>query len=134
MPVGSRQGSCILSSFLRWRPRREVLHHCLVHPHVNVKEYLENDPEAYTAKDEFLKPLTLIYNSLLDCGDTYIAHGRILDVIRQVQFEGSRNSEARRSSLQVQQLWSLPLVDPLSGATPRSRSVLTLRFRPGPCR
>ncbi len=74
------------SSFLRWRPRREVLHHCLVHPHVNVKEYLENDPEAYTAKDEFLKPLTLIYNSLLDCGDTYIAHGRILDVIRQVQF------------------------------------------------
>jgi phosphoenolpyruvate carboxylase len=63
---------------------REVLHHCLVHPHVNVKEYLENDPEAYTSKDEFLKPLTLIYNSLLDCGDTYIAHGRILDVIRQV--------------------------------------------------
>jgi Phosphoenolpyruvate carboxylase len=64
-----------------------VLHHCLVHPHVNVKEYLENDPEAYTSKEEFLKPLTLIYHSLIDSGDTYIAHGRILDVIRQV---GSR--------------------------------------------
>jgi Phosphoenolpyruvate carboxylase len=63
---------------------REVLHHCLVHPHVNVKEYLENDPEAYTTKEEFLKPLTLIYHSLIDSGDTYIAHGRILDVIRQV--------------------------------------------------
>lgn len=30
--------------------RREVLHHCMVHPHVNVKVYLENDSEAYTSK------------------------------------------------------------------------------------
>ena len=65
--------------------RREVLHHCLVHPHVNVKEYLENDPEAYTTKEEFLEPLTLIYRSLLDSGDTYIAHGRVLDFVRQVR-------------------------------------------------
>ncbi len=63
---------------------REVLHHALVHPNVNVREYLENDPEAYYSKDELLEPLTLIYNSLLDCGDKYIAHGRLLDCIRQV--------------------------------------------------
>ena len=63
---------------------REVLHHALVHPNVNVREYLENDPEAYYSKDELLEPLTLIYNSLLTCGDKYIAHGRLLDCIRQV--------------------------------------------------
>ena len=63
---------------------REVLHHALVHPNVNVREYLENDPEAYYSKDELLEPLTLIYNSLLTCGDMYIAHGRLLDCIRQV--------------------------------------------------
>jgi Phosphoenolpyruvate carboxylase len=75
---------CLRRSSLFAALCREVLHHCLVHPHVNVKEYLENDPEAYTTKEEFLKPLTLIYHSLIDSGDTYIAHGRILDVIRQV--------------------------------------------------
>ena len=64
---------------------REVLHHALVHPNVNVREYLENDPEAYYSKAELLEPLTLIYNSLLACGDTYIAHGRLLDCIRQVR-------------------------------------------------
>jgi phosphoenolpyruvate carboxylase len=51
---------------------------------VNVREYLENDSEAYYSKDELLEPLTLIYNSLLTCGDKYIAHGRLLDCIRQV--------------------------------------------------
>ena len=61
-----------------------MLHHALVHPNVNVRELLENDSEAYYSKDEFLEPLTLIYNSLLTCGDKYIAHGRLLDCIRQV--------------------------------------------------
>ena len=51
---------------------------------MNVREYLENDSEAYYSKDELLEPLTLIYNSLLTCGDKYIAHGRLLDCIRQV--------------------------------------------------
>ena len=69
---------------------REVLHHALVHPNVNVREYLENDPEAYYSKDELLEPLTLIYNSLLMCGDKYIAHGRLLDCIRQVTNPCSR--------------------------------------------
>ena len=102
---------------------REVLHHALVHPNVNVREYLENDPEAYYSNTELLEvplllraqnltsfprrpscsvqqyreqadmtsllalcsqPLTLIYNSLLSCGDSYIAYGRLLDCIRQV--------------------------------------------------
>ena len=66
-----------------------MLHHALVHPNVNVREYLENDSEAYYSKDELLEPLTLIYNSLLTCGDKYIAHGRLLDCIRQVSSHAS---------------------------------------------
>ena len=62
-----------------------MLHHCLVHPHVNVKEYLENDGTVYTTKEELLAPLTLMYRSLLACGDTYIAHGRMLDFVRQAR-------------------------------------------------
>ena len=66
-----------------------MLHHALVHTNVNVREYLENDPEAYYSKDELLEPLTLIYNSLLTCGDKYVAHGRLLDCIRQVTTEAN---------------------------------------------
>ena len=69
---------------------REVLHHCMVHPHVNVKEFLENDDEAYTTKEEFLQPLILIYKSLIDSGDQYIAKSRILDVIRQARLRRRR--------------------------------------------
>jgi phosphoenolpyruvate carboxylase len=63
---------------------REVLHHCLVHPNINVKEILENDPEAYSNADEFLVTLKAMYTSLLACKDNYIATGRLLDFIRQV--------------------------------------------------
>ena len=48
---------------------REVLHHALVHPNVNVREYLENDPEAYSNKAELLEarpsPLSCLHRHSL---------------------------------------------------------------------
>ena len=62
---------------------REVLHACLVHPHINVREALANDPAAYGAADQVLDPLVRMYNSLVDTHDDAVAGGRLLDVIRQ---------------------------------------------------
>ncbi|CAK0740175.1 hypothetical protein CVIRNUC_001230 [Coccomyxa viridis] len=67
---------------------REILHHCLVHPNLNVKEVLENDAEAYYSKEELLEPLLVMYKSLIDTKDDSIANGKLLDVIRQVQCFG----------------------------------------------
>ncbi len=54
---------------------REVLHHCLVHPNLNVLETLEQDPQAYSDVQQLQEPLVLMYNSLLETGDVYIAKG-----------------------------------------------------------
>ena len=51
---------------------------------LNVKEVLENDPDAYYSKDELLENLLVMYNSLIDTKDISIANGKLLDVIRQV--------------------------------------------------
>ena len=51
---------------------------------LNLKETLENDPEAYYNKDELVEPLLIMYNSLIETQDDSIANGRLLDVIRQV--------------------------------------------------
>lgn len=51
----------------------------------NLKEILENDPQAYFVHDELLAPLRIMYNSLMETGDDSIANGRLLDAMRQVQ-------------------------------------------------
>lgn len=51
---------------------------------MNVKETLENDPEAYYSKEELVEPLLIMYNSLIETQDDSIANGHLLDVIRQV--------------------------------------------------
>ena len=55
---------------------------------LSLKDILENDPEAYYEKNELLEPLKVMYRSMLDTKDTYIANGRLLDVIRQVNCFG----------------------------------------------
>lgn len=67
---------------------RELLHHCLVHSSMNVKEVLENDPGAYFIHDELLAPLKVMYSSLQETGDDSIANARLLDCLRQVQCFG----------------------------------------------
>lgn len=56
---------------------------------LNVKEVLENDPEAYYTKEELLENLLIMHKSLEDTKDNSIANGKLLDVIRQVQPAGS---------------------------------------------
>lgn len=51
---------------------------------LNVKEVLENDPEAYYSKEELLENLLIMHKSLEDTKDNSIANGKLLDVIRQV--------------------------------------------------
>ena len=51
---------------------------------LNVKEVLENDPEAYYSKEELLENLLIMHKSLEDTKDDSIANGKLLDVIRQV--------------------------------------------------
>ena len=51
----------------------------------NVKEVLENDPDAYYNNEELLEPLKLMYRSLMATNDDGIANGRLLDVLRQVR-------------------------------------------------
>ncbi len=51
---------------------------------LNVKEVLENDPDAYYSKNELLENLLVMYNSLIETKDNSIANGKLLDVIRQV--------------------------------------------------
>ena len=53
--------------------------------HRNVKEVLENDPDAYYNNEELLEPLKLMYRSLMATNDDGIANGRLLDVLRQVR-------------------------------------------------
>ena len=55
---------------------------------LNVKEVLENDPEAYYSKEELLENLLIMHKSLEDTKDNSIANGKLLDVIRQVQLHG----------------------------------------------
>ena len=74
MPAGRLQQSWLCSG-------------CHLHKHIlrrNLKEVLENDPEAYYNSDELLEPLKLMYRSLMTTNDDGIANGRLLDVIRQV--------------------------------------------------
>ena len=52
---------------------------------LNVKEVLENDPEAYYSKEELLENLLIMHKSLEDTKDNSIANGKLLDVIRQVR-------------------------------------------------
>lgn len=52
---------------------------------LNVKEVLENDPDAYYSKDELQENLLVMYNSLIETKDNSIANGKLLDVIRQVR-------------------------------------------------
>lgn len=51
----------------------------------NVKEVLENDPDAYYNNEELLEPLKLMYRSLMATNDDGIANGRLLDVLRQAR-------------------------------------------------
>ena len=53
--------------------------------HRNVKEVLENDPDAYYNNEELLEPLKLMYRSLMATNDDGIANGRLLDVLRQAR-------------------------------------------------
>lgn len=57
-------------------------------PRLSLKDVLENDPEAYYEKSELLEPLKVMYRSLIATDDTYIANGRLLDVIRQINCFG----------------------------------------------
>ena len=51
---------------------------------VNVKDTLENDRQAYYSMDELQHPLRVMYDSLMETKDDCIAHGRLLDAMRQV--------------------------------------------------
>ena len=51
---------------------------------VNVKDTLENDRQAYYSMDELQQPLRVMYDSLMETKDDCIAHGRLLDAMRQV--------------------------------------------------
>lgn len=67
---------CITTpAFTRLFHTREVLHHCLVHPNLNVLDTLEQDAQAYSDTHELLEPLVLMYNSLLETGDVFVAKG-----------------------------------------------------------
>ena len=55
---------------------------------MSLKDILENEPEAYFEKKELLEPLKVMYRSLIETQDSYIANGRLLDVIRQVNCFG----------------------------------------------
>ena len=51
---------------------------------MNVKDTLENDRQAYYSMDELQHPLRVMYDSLMETKDDCIAHGRLLDAMRQV--------------------------------------------------
>ena len=51
---------------------------------MNVKDTLENDRQAYYSMDELQQPLRVMYDSLMETKDDCIAHGRLLDAMRQV--------------------------------------------------
>jgi phosphoenolpyruvate carboxylase len=67
---------------------KDVLHHCLEHPALNVAEALEADPEAYNDETELLATLRLCYDSLLSTGDVHVASAHLLDVLRQARTFG----------------------------------------------
>ena len=50
-----------------------------------MKTTLEEDPLAYSDKEELVGSLLMMYRSLVDSNDAIIANGRLLDTIRQVQ-------------------------------------------------
>eukprot|EP00210_Caulerpa_lentillifera_P009658 g9214.t1 len=62
---------------------REVLHKCLPYPTINVKDALEQEECIRDLKD-LTNPLLLIYRSLTNTGDEFVANGHLLDLIRQV--------------------------------------------------
>lgn len=72
----------------RLQRTKDVLHHCLEHPSVNVAEALENDPEVYCDETELLATLQLCYDSLVSTGDVHIANSHLLDVMRQARTFG----------------------------------------------
>ena len=55
---------------------------------LSLKDLLENDPGAYYTKKELLDPLKIMYYSMVEAGDAFIANGHLLDVIRQVNCFG----------------------------------------------
>lgn len=55
---------------------------------LSLKDILENDPEAYYEKHELLEPLKVMHRSLIHTNDNFIANGRLLDVIRQINCFG----------------------------------------------
>lgn len=65
----------VLQNIDRLFHTREVLHHCLVHPGLNVADTLANDAEAYSDTASLLEPLTVMYRSLQETGDEMVANG-----------------------------------------------------------
>ncbi|KAL6776785.1 PEPCL1 [Auxenochlorella protothecoides x Auxenochlorella symbiontica] len=65
-----------------------TLRYLMSHPHLNVKETLDNDPGAYSDAEAIITPLMLCYDSLVATGDSTIAFSELTDVIRQAQTFG----------------------------------------------
>lgn len=66
---------------------RDILHQCLIHPQMGVRQALE-DNDCFLNKSELFEPLKLMYESLLATGDTSVANGMLLDTLRQVSTFG----------------------------------------------
>ncbi len=60
-----------------------MLHQCLIHPNMSVREALE-EAGAYLDIEDMARPLKLMYDSLLATGDESVANARLLDLLRQV--------------------------------------------------
>jgi phosphoenolpyruvate carboxylase len=66
---------------------REVLVRCLAEPSINTLDALQA-ANCYVEKEDLLEPLKIMYESLMEVGDEYVANDRLLDLIRQVQIFG----------------------------------------------
>lgn len=65
-----------------------LLRYLITHPHLNVREALENEPRVYARAEEVVAPLMLCYESLMSTKDEAIATSLLTDVIRQAQVFG----------------------------------------------
>jgi len=66
---------------------REVLIRCLAEPSLNTLDALQA-ANCYVEKEDLLEPLNIMYESLMEVGDEYVANDRLLDLIRQVRIFG----------------------------------------------
>ena len=66
---------------------REVLVRCLADPTANTLDALQAS-NCYVEKEDLLETLKVMYESLMEVGDEYVANDRLLDLIRQVQIFG----------------------------------------------